>query len=212
MRRIAIFVIVAICATAVIWWMASGSPTTTEDLAAQLDTTWPRVVSLTLLLAVLGAGMIAGGPRLVDIGRAVLLWGALAVILIAAYSYRAEKTEDAGEKLKLFTESARTWRDRLHVDKSGKVFIPPMAFKGALETAARFNPISIPGRGKSTYTKHFRAGILVVDPVFVGATVDEVEGEWLLLNSDGRKGGGTFRPYGTTPGIDINGGRLAPCG
>lgn len=90
MRRIAVIVIAAICATAVIWWMFAGTPTTTEELAAQLDGTWPRAVSLALLLAVLGAGLIAGRPRLVEVGRAVLLWGALALILIAAYSYRAD--------------------------------------------------------------------------------------------------------------------------
>ena len=90
MRRIAVFVIAAICATAVLWWMASGSPTTTEELSVQLDSTWPRVISLVLLLAVLGAGVIAGGPRLVEIGRALLVWGALAVVLIAVYSYRTD--------------------------------------------------------------------------------------------------------------------------
>lgn len=90
MRRIAIFVIVAICATAVIWWMVSGSPTTTEELRTQLDTTWPRTISLVLLLAVLGAGVIAGGPRLVEVGRAFLIWGVLALILIAVYSYRTD--------------------------------------------------------------------------------------------------------------------------
>jgi aspartyl protease family protein len=90
MRRIAVYVIAAICVSAVFWWMLAGTPTTTEELGAQLDTTWPRAISLVLLLAVLGAGMIAGGPRLVDVGRAVLLWGALAVILIAVYSYRAD--------------------------------------------------------------------------------------------------------------------------
>lgn len=85
----------------------------------------------------------------------------------------------------------RVWRERIHATTDGEVFIPPMAFKGALETAARFNPISIPGRGKATYTKHFRAGVLVVEPVLLGVQSDDVEGEWLLLNSDGRKGGGT---------------------
>lgn len=90
MRRIAVFVIAAICATAVIWWMLSGTPTTTEELRVQLDTTWPRAISLILLLAVLGAGMIAGGPRLIEVGRALLVWGALAVVLIAVYSYRTD--------------------------------------------------------------------------------------------------------------------------
>lgn len=48
----------------------------------------------------------------------------------------------------------RTWRERLSTTADGHVFIPPMAFKKSLETAARFLGMQIKGRGKSTYTKH----------------------------------------------------------
>lgn len=57
----------------------------------------------------------------------------------------------------------RTWANRLSVTDDGNVFIPPMAFKKSLETAARFLGQQIKGRGKSTYTKHFKAGVLVTD-------------------------------------------------
>jgi len=85
---------------------------------------------------------------------------------------------------------ARTWRERAHYDDKGDVFIPPMVFKNCLSEAAKYLKIQIPGEGKSTWTKHFEAGILVVDPLYIGVTKDELEGEWLFVPSDGVRGGG----------------------
>lgn len=84
----------------------------------------------------------------------------------------------------------RTWRERLHVNDDGKVFIPPMAFKNALSEAAKFMGIQIPGKGKATYTKHFEAGVLVVDGLVLPVKKDDVPGEWLFLPSDGIRGSG----------------------
>lgn len=50
----------------------------------------------------------------------------------------------------------RTWRERCHVNADGNIFIPPMAFKNNLSDAAKFLSIQVPGKGKTTYTKHFR--------------------------------------------------------
>jgi len=86
---------------------------------------------------------------------------------------------------------SRTWRDRLHADKDGMVFIPPMAFKNALAEAAKFMSVQIPGKGKSTYTKHFEAGVLVMDPLPLGIHKNDVTGEWLFVPSDGRRGSGS---------------------
>lgn len=92
---------------------------------------------------------------------------------------------------------ARTWMYRAHADENDHVFIPPMAFKNCIAEAAKFLSIQIPGRGKATYTKHFEAGILVVDAVvFDGkssrplVTRSTVEGEWLFVPADGRRGSG----------------------
>lgn len=85
---------------------------------------------------------------------------------------------------------ARTWRERLHYMDDGEVFIPPMAFKNCLAEAAKFLSIQIPGKGKSTYTKHFEAGVLVTDAVPLGVQKDDVPGEWLFLPSDGVRGSG----------------------
>lgn len=96
---------------------------------------------------------------------------------------------------KLEKESAadyeeRTWRDRLHVDENGEVFIPPMCFKNCLSEAAKFRSQQIPGKGKSTYTKHFEAGVLCFEKVGIGVKKDAVTPEWLFVPSDGVRGGG----------------------
>jgi len=83
----------------------------------------------------------------------------------------------------------RTWRERAHYDEKGMMFIPPMCFKKSLDTAAAFLSMPIKGRGKSTYTKHFRSGVLVMDPVPLPVHKDKVRGLWLNVPSDGRPGG-----------------------
>lgn len=100
---------------------------------------------------------------------------------------REKKSKD--ETHSAFEE--RTWLQRCHVDSNGEVFIPPMTFKNSLSEAAKYKPIQIPGKGKSTYTKHVEAGVMVVEPVLIGVSVDDVEGEWLHVPSDGRRGGTT---------------------
>lgn len=85
---------------------------------------------------------------------------------------------------------ARTWRDRLHTTGDGEVFIPPMSFKNCLSEAAKFLGIQIPGKGKSTYTKHFEAGVLVTDALHLGINAADVKGEWLFVPSDGMRGSG----------------------
>ena len=74
----------------------------------------------------------------------------------------------------------RTWRERLHVNDDGYVFLPPMCFKNALTEAAQFLSIQVPGKGKATYTKHFEAGVLVTDPMVLPIKKDDVESEMLF--------------------------------
>ena len=85
----------------------------------------------------------------------------------------------------------RSWQQRCHWDDSGRVYIPPMSFKNCLSEAAKYKSIQIPGKGKSTYTKHFEAGVLVVDPLVLDVTKDTLQSEWLHVPSDGRRDGTT---------------------
>lgn len=89
----------------------------------------------------------------------------------------------------------RTWRNKMHHDKDGHVIMPAMSFKNSLADAAKFLGMQIPGKGKSTYTKHFESGILVTDSPKIlinGAPVhyEEVDGRWLNVPSDGVSGSG----------------------
>jgi hypothetical protein len=84
----------------------------------------------------------------------------------------------------------RTWKQRMHVAKSGNVFIPPTAFKNCISDAAKFLSIQVPGKGKSTYTKNFEAGLLVTEPLELDVTPDDVDGEWLFVPASGRRGDG----------------------
>ena len=101
-------------------------------------------------------------------------------------AYEVEKLQGEGPD----DYERRTWRNRLHVDAAGQVFIPPMSYKNALAEAAKFLSIGIPGKGKSTYTKHFEAGVLAVEPAPLGIRAEDVECERLFVPADGRPGGG----------------------
>lgn len=83
----------------------------------------------------------------------------------------------------------RTWRERMHVSPEGYIFIPPMAFKNGLSAIAKYLGEQIPGKGKSTFTKHFESGVMVLEGLQLPIKKDAVPGEWLFVPADGRRGG-----------------------
>lgn len=93
-----------------------------------------------------------------------------------------KETSDAYER--------RTWRKRMHTNANGEVEIPPMSLKNCLSEAAKFLSLQIPGKGKATYTKHFEAGVMVLQPVPLGIKADEVPDEALFVPADGVRGSG----------------------
>lgn len=99
------------------------------------------------------------------------------------YTRELEQGESADDNYR------RTWREHLHADSDGNVFIPPNSLKNCLSEAAKFLSISVPGKGKATYTKNFEAGVLVTQPAMLGVKKDAVQMEALFLPSDGRRGG-----------------------
>ncbi len=115
-----------------------------------------------------------------------------------SFSAPIKSTKNTGENHDVFEE--RTWRERLHVDSKGEVFIPPNAVKNMMEAVAGFLGEKIPGKGQATWTKHFKAGILVTQPLMLGIKGKHVAGERLFVPSDGKKGGGK-RVYKTFPVI-----------
>ena len=85
----------------------------------------------------------------------------------------------------------RTWRERLHSNEAGNIFIPPMSFKKCLDDAAAFLGLKIPGKRNATWTKHFLAGVLVTEPLVLPIKKDAVKSECLFVPPDGKPGGGS---------------------
>lgn len=108
---------------------------------------------------------------------------------VSPYSQSRYHNTPKGEKEAHDDYEKRTWIKRVHINENGKVFIPPMAFKNCLSECAKYLSIQIPGKGKSTYTKHFEAGVMVTDPLVLDLTEDQIKGEWFHVPSDGRRGG-----------------------
>jgi hypothetical protein len=113
-----------------------------------------------------------------------------------SFSAPIQSKKQEGETHDAFEE--RVWRERLHADDKGDVFITPGAMKNCLADVAKYLSESVPGKGKSTYTKHFEAGVLITDPMPLGIHRDKVPGERLFVPSDGRRGGGS-RVWKTFP-------------
>ena len=108
---------------------------------------------------------------------------------ISPYSQSKNVTEERRQKESGDDHEKRTWRDRLHVNSDGYVVIPPMALKNCMAEAAKYLSIQIPGKGKSTYTKHIEAGTLVTDHIVLPIKKEEVPGEWFFVPSNGQRGG-----------------------
>lgn len=87
----------------------------------------------------------------------------------------------------------RTWREKCHYDESGRLYIPPMMLKFAIGSTATYlgSEMQIPGEGKARYTKHLVSGILIMDPILLPITKEEVQGEWYSCHADGKRTCGT---------------------
>jgi len=85
----------------------------------------------------------------------------------------------------------RTWREKALVNKGGVAEISAMAFKFALCSAAKYLGLQIPGKGKRTYSKIFDSAILITDNVSIGINKEDLEANWVHVNSDGKRGSGS---------------------
>ena len=105
----------------------------------------------------------------------------------------------------------RVWREKMHTDKNGEVFLTPMALKNCLTSAAAFKSEKIKGAGNQTWTKHFKSGIMVPSPITLGGVKAETADRLhLFVPSDGKTGGGKrvwknfpILPEWTTDPIEI---------
>ncbi len=112
---------------------------------------------------------------------------------ISPYSQSTFFTSTKKEKETHDDFEKRCWRERMHVDASGIVYIPSMSLKYAIDEACKRLALQVPGEGKTRYTKFFEAGYFLANPPSLGIKAEDVEGEWLWVSSTGKKGkdGGT---------------------
>lgn len=109
---------------------------------------------------------------------------------VSAYSQgRFHQTPKLNKELPADYE-ARTWPEKLHVDKEGYVIIPGTQFANSLREAAKYLSLQVPGKGKSTYTKHFDAGVMVTDNVKLPIKKTDCQSISVFVPSDGKPGGG----------------------
>jgi hypothetical protein len=85
---------------------------------------------------------------------------------------------------------ARTWREKCTVGDNDEIVIPAMGFKQALDAVAKRLGDQIPGKGKATYTKHFKGGVICEADVAIGWKKADVPGITISANSDGVRGSG----------------------
>lgn len=84
----------------------------------------------------------------------------------------------------------RTWQHRAHVTKGGNLFIPGMAFANALKTSAKRLRIKVKGKGNSEFTKHFEAGVMVLEDLKLPLRLEDADRDTLFVPSDGVRGSG----------------------
>jgi len=110
------------------------------------------------------------------------------------YSVRAvpkkEKESNADYEVRTWMNRGHYTGDESEPDDKRHIYIPEMAFKNCIAEAAKYLSITIPGKGKATYTKHFEAGIIVSRTIILPETLATVQGGWQFIPSDGVRGGG----------------------
>jgi len=95
------------------------------------------------------------------------------------YSKRIMSADMEGESPEAKEE--RTWRERMHVDDQGCLFIPNIALKQTLANTAKYLSEKVPGKGQATYSKHFASGIMVIEPLQLGIKAKDIEGTPMLV-------------------------------
>ncbi len=94
----------------------------------------------------------------------------------------------------------RTWRSKTHTDKKGRIRIPAIAFKQAIQTASKYVGEKIKGKGMKGWAEKFRSGVLVDQDLVLDVTKDKVHGERVHCHVTGIRGSGK-RVYRTFPQV-----------
>ena len=96
------------------------------------------------------------------------------------------ESHDAHEK--------RTWREKCSYDEKGIVFVPAMAFKQAMDAAAKRLAIPDPDNKRATLTKYFTSDVICEGNMSLGIKKDDMPSVTISANSDGVRGSGKRVP------------------
>lgn len=108
---------------------------------------------------------------------------------ITPYSQSAALVSEKKKRERDVDYEMRVWRERIHADeKTGQVYIPPMALKFALDAASKKEGRKIPGAGQRTYSGVFLSGVICAEGPALGIHRDDVQGQWLFVSATGARG------------------------
>jgi hypothetical protein len=88
----------------------------------------------------------------------------------------------------------RTWREKANHDASGIVFVPAMAFKQAMDLAAKRLAIPDPDNKRANFTKYFVSDVICEADLSIGIHKDKMPGITINANVDGVRGSGKRVP------------------
>lgn len=84
----------------------------------------------------------------------------------------------------------RTWREKANHDVDGIVFVPAMAFKQAMDTAAKRMDIKDPDNKRANFTKYFVSDVICEANLSIGIHKDQMPSITINANVDGVRGSG----------------------
>jgi hypothetical protein len=88
----------------------------------------------------------------------------------------------------------RTWREKCNADVEGNVYVPAMAFKQAMDTAAKRLAIPDPDNKRANLTKYFVSDVICEANLPIGIKKDEIQFVRISANVDGVRGSGKRVP------------------
>lgn len=88
----------------------------------------------------------------------------------------------------------RTWREKANYDATGTVFVPAMAFKQAMDLAAKRMAIPDPDNKRANFTKHFISDVICENNLSIGIHKDQMPEITINANVDGVRGSGKRVP------------------
>jgi hypothetical protein len=120
-----------------------------------------------------------------------------ASIVIEGVSPLSQSRQHQTEKLDQESSDAfekRTWREKCNYDENGMVFVPAMAFKQAMDTAAKRLAIPDPDNKRASLTKYFVSDVICEGNLGIGISKDDMPSITISANVDGVRGSGKRVP------------------